>query len=443
VGGVGGTGSVGGVGAFGGTGALGGSGAVGGSGGSGGTPTGTPVQAIRCNGELPMVMLAQGLEPAAPLDHLAVYTYGNATPVDSIGVPCDGAPERAACEMEYAAVVASYVPPLLRPLAFSGGVSTNTYVVFTRGAEVRLVPDNVALVPLLGEIDTPNEALLSFHVNGYAANCQQLYEYDGGYYMIVSAVPQGCGPGYYTYRLQVTTEGEVSVTGVGMMFQGCVGRRPHGLALSTPHGDSETGRHYARIAELEAAAVIAFERMLIDLADAGAPLALLRRVEDAQRDEVRHARVMAALAARYGAAVAKPRVPPRRTPTLLEMALENIAEGCVRETWGALSARYQSQAAESFADRQIWGAVADDEARHAELSWDLHAWFMTKLSPAERAEVEAAQQRAWDELVVELGSEPDRDVQRLAGVPSRSMALELARDLAVQLRSFKGETHAA
>jgi hypothetical protein len=125
------------------------------------------------------------------------------------------------------------------------------------------------------------------------------------------------------------------------------------------------------------------------------------------------------------------------------MALENVAEGCVRETWGALSARYQSRTAESFADRQIWSAVADDEARHAELSWDLHTWLMTKLSPAERTEVEAAQQRAWDELVVELGEEPHRDVQRLAGVPSRSMALELARELAVQLRSFKGETHAA
>jgi hypothetical protein len=193
-------------------------------------------------------------------------------------------------------------------------------------------------------------------------------------------------------------------------------------------GAPATGRYYARIAELEAAAVIAFDFMLLELTEAGAPEALLGRVEDARRDEVRHAHVMAALAGRYGAEVTKPHVAPRQTPTLLEMALENMAEGCVRETWGALSARYQSQAAESFAERLLWSEVADDEARHAELSWDLHAWLMSRLSHAEQLEVEAAQRNAWDELVLELDAEPDREVQHLAGVPSRSMALELARD---------------
>jgi hypothetical protein len=312
----------------------------------------------------------------------------------------------------------------------------------TRGSSVQLVADPAALVALLGEIDTPNEALLSFFVSGHAATCQQLYEYDGGYFTLVTAQP-GCGPGYLSYRLEVTTEGAVSATGLGVMVQACVGRRPPGLALSAPGGDSTIGRYYARIAELEAAAVIAFELLLIQLADAGAPLSLLRRVEDAQRDEERHARVMTALAGRHGAVVTTPRVPPRRTPTLLEMALENMAEGCVRETWGALTARYQSQTAETFADRQVWSDIADDEARHAELSWDLHAWLVGQFSPEEQREVEAAQRRAWDELVLELDAEPDQDVRRLAGVPSRSTALELARDLAVQLRGWSGAPRAA
>jgi hypothetical protein len=262
--------------------------------------------------------------------------------------------------------------------------------------------------------------------------------------MVVSAPPAGCGPSYLSYRLQVTTEGAVSATGLDQMTQGCVGRRPRGLELSSVvTGAPATGRYYARIAELEAAAVIAFDIMLLELTEAGAPEALLRRVEDARRDEVRHARVMAALAGRYGAEVTKPHVAPRQTPTLLEMALENMAEGCVRETWGALSARYQSQAAESFAERLLWSEVADDEARHAELSWDLHAWLMSRLSHAEQLEVEAAQRNAWDELVLELDAEPDREVQHLAGVPSRSMALELARDLAVQLKGWSRAQHAA
>jgi hypothetical protein len=125
------------------------------------------------------------------------------------------------------------------------------------------------------------------------------------------------------------------------------------------------------------------------------------------------------------------------------MALENVAEGCVRETWGALSARYQSHTAESFADRLIWGEVADDEARHAELSWDLHRWLMSRLSPAEQREVEESQRQAWDELVLELDAEPDREVSRVAGVPSRSTALELACDLAVQLKGWSRAPKAA
>jgi hypothetical protein len=316
--------------------------------------------------------------------------------------------------------------------------------MFTRGADVGMVIDNDGLVPLLGEIDTPNEALLSFHVNGFSGNCWQLFEYADGYYMIVSTTPTSCGPGYLHHRVQVTTQGAVSATGFGMMTPGCVGRRPRGLQLSKVVSNaSVTGCYYARIAELEAAAVIAFDFMLAELTQAGAPETLLRRVEDAQRDEVRHARVMATLAQRYGADVKQPHVAPRGTPTLLAMALENVAEGCVRETWGALSARYQSRTAASAADRSIWSEVADDEARHAELSWDLHAWFMSQLSHAEQLEVEAAQRRAWDELLLELEAEPDGEVQHLAGVPSQSTALELVKELAAQLDGWSRAQQAA
>jgi hypothetical protein len=279
---------------------------------------------------------------------------------------------------------------------------------------------------------------------GYAGHCQALDEYDGGYYMTVPLAPNGCAPGYLSHRLQVTTDGAVSAMGIGAMRMGCVGRRPRGFELSQPvAGAPATGRYYARIAELEAAAVIAFDFMLAELTEAGAPEGLLRRVEQARGDELRHARVMSAVAARYGAMVTEPHVAPRAARTLLAMALENITEGCVRETWGALSARYQSRTAESAADRLLWGEIADDEARHAELSWDLHAWFTSQLSEAEKLEVEAAQQRAWDELVHELDAEPDLEVRRLAGVPSRSMALQLAQDLAIQLDAWGRGKHAA
>lgn len=448
-GGVGGTGAggagVGGAGAMGGSGAVGGTGALGGTGGTGGTgglPMDTQVVPYGCGGDGAMPLLAHELDLPEPVDHLAVYQHGNPTPLDTEGVRCGGATDRAACESVYATLTPESFP--LRPLAIPYLAPALAYAVWTRGDEVAVVVDNDALGALLGPIDTPNEAALALWIGGYSALCQPLYENESGYYTLVTGVQVGCTGGYTSYLLQVTRDGTVSATGLGQQQFMCAGRRPRGLAPSTaPRGDSPVGRYYARVAELESAAVVAFERMLIDYADAGAPLVLLRRIEDAQRDEIRHTRVMSTLASTYGAEAATPRVAPRRTPSLLEMALENVTEGCVRETWGALSARYQSQAAETFTDRQIWSQVADEEARHAELSWDLHAWLMSRLSPAEQREVKEAQRRAWDELVLELAEEPDRDVQRVAGVPSRSTALELARDLAVQLEGWSHAPYAA
>jgi hypothetical protein len=409
----------------------------------GGTASG-PVIALGCEGGSSGARFAEGLLLPEAVEYLAVYRQGVVDPIDSTGVRCDGASDRLLCENAYAAAIAGYTPPLSRPAPLPSNYGMY-YVAFTRGGQVGFVIDTAGLSGLLGEVDTPNEALLAFLVGaGYPGHCQALYEYDGGYYTIVYLSPNGCAPGYLSHRLQVTTEGAVSAAGLGPMSMGCVGRRPRGLELShLVAGAPATGRYYARIAELEAAAVIAFDFMLAELTAASAPGVLLRRVEHARRDEVRHARVMAALATRYGAIVTEPSVAPRLTPTLLEMALENVMEGCVRETWGALSARYQSQMAESAAERLIWGEVADDEARHAALSWDLHAWFTSQLSEAEQLEVEGAQQRAWDELMRELDAEPDREVQRLAGVPSRSTALQLASDLAIQLTGWSRAERAA
>lgn len=437
---LGGTGALGGSGAVGGNGAVGGTGAVGGSGaagGMGGAPP-SPVVALGCGGDSAMPRLAEGLHLPEPVDYLAVYQHGVAEPLDSTGVRCDGAADLVLCETAYASAVAGYTPPLSRPVAIPYAAGFIGYVAFTRGDQVGIAPNIASVSKLLGEIDTPNEALLSFLVvAGYATNCQALYEYDGGYFTIVNTTPTGCGPGYLTHRLQVTTPGAVTAVGFGTMVMGCIGRRPRGFELSTLVTDAPAaGRYYARIAELEAAAVIAFDFMLAEFTEAGAPESLLRRVEDARHDEVRHARVMATLAGSYGATVKEPRVAPRPTPTLLEMALENVTEGCVRETWGALSARYQSHTAERLAERLIWGEIADDEARHAELSWELHAWLMSQLAREAQLEVEAAQQRAWDELVLELAADPEREVQRVAGVPSRSTALELARELAIQLQGW-------
>ena len=98
------------------------------------------------------------------------------------------------------------------------------------------------------------------------------------------------------------------------------------------------GAWLAHAAWLEAASVYAFFRLADELALHGAPIALVRIARQSAMDEMRHAAVVASLAARYGARPAAVEVDPPAARSLEAMAIENAVEGCVRETWGAIVA---------------------------------------------------------------------------------------------------------
>jgi len=59
--------------------------------------------------------------------------------------------------------------------------------------------------------------------------------------------------------------------------------------------------------------------------------------------------------------------------TLFEVALENAVEGCVRETYGAAVGAWQARRAPDDRVRRAFAPVVADEARHADLAWDVHA----------------------------------------------------------------------
>jgi hypothetical protein len=150
-------------------------------------------------------------------------------------------------------------------------------------------------------------------------------------------------------------------------------------------------------------------------------------------DESRHARTMAALARRHGAVVAAPRLGRGPARSLLEVAVENAVEGCVRETWGALSAAYSARAAADRAVRRAMAAIADDEARHAELAWAIDRWAAARLAPAERRLVEHARTHEAARLRAHLAAEPPVAVAALAGLPDAERACMLAGALAATL----------
>ncbi|WP_272084704.1 hypothetical protein [Nannocystis bainbridge] len=215
----------------------------------------------------------------------------------------------------------------------------------------------------------------------------------------------------------------------------CEGRR-HASVASRGHGsDAEAAAAWlARAAHDEAASVHAFHALAQELAGLGAPAELLARIDAAAADEVRHARVVADAARARGAEVTPPACVAVAERDLLAIAVENAVEGCVRETWAALSAAHQARFAAEPAMRSMYVEIAADEARHAELAWAIDAWLMGQLDVAGRAEVAAARQAAIAELDASLQRLEVPALQRL-GVPSAAVATRLCAELDAALWS--------
>lgn len=200
--------------------------------------------------------------------------------------------------------------------------------------------------------------------------------------------------------------------------QECIsGRRPPGLV---GHG---AGSWLVACARLEAASVPAFLRTAHELARADAPAALIAEARRAARDEVRHARAIAALARRAGHALAPVVIAPSPLRSLADLAEDNAAEGCARETYGALVATHQARRAQAPAIRAALAPIARDETRHAAFSFALDRWARTRLSrtaarrltDARRAALTDLQPTAPDALLGLPGPQLVGDVRRLLG----------------------------
>lgn len=218
----------------------------------------------------------------------------------------------------------------------------------------------------------------------------------------------------------------------------CKGGRHHADLLGTNRGrgPDATAAWLAREATAEAGSVLAFRRLAAELVSHGAPGALVDRARAAARDEVRHARAVRRLAAARGGVCERVRARRPSARSLLELARENAVEGCVHETFAAARAAWQAEHATDASVRRVACGLAQDEAGHADLAADLHAWALSVLAPEQAAEVEAARVGAWRRLVDAPPHEPDVDAVAV-GVPTRDtagrLALALARGLGVAL----------
>ncbi len=214
------------------------------------------------------------------------------------------------------------------------------------------------------------------------------------------------------------------------------GRRPEGMPAAATQesggggggggdGAGALGAWFANLAHLEGASIAAFRTLRAELAAHGAPHELVRMAERAARDEVRHTRATARLARRFGGAPKLPKVLRGSLRSLEALAIENAAEGCVRETFGALLARHQAEHAADAEVRAEMARIADDETRHAALAWAVAHWAEGQLDEGARARVRAAREEAVRELRRDAAHPTPAALTETAGLPSARVATAL------------------
>ncbi|MEW6430225.1 MAG: ferritin-like domain-containing protein [Myxococcota bacterium] len=394
-------------------------------------------QAPACeNGSLAMTGLAPAVIPDVIELRQSFDTFGGtSTPPTTrtrTGTACATATDKRACDTAFTALApdAGFADSCLQ-------ICVSYFLATTRGDEVKAVASLDELKTFLGTIDTAQEAALLAFANKYSFDCSRLDRggvkaREGGGFDVIAVQGNTCGPGsrLTRYYLNVSPTGAVTETSSEVAEYGdpncAIGRRPLGLASNGRTAcDGALGRHFAIAAHLEAASVHAFERLRAELALHGAGDALEGAAVLSAVEEVQHAHVTARLAERFGAAVEPPRVMPKPLRSLLEVALDNAVEGCVRETYGALVAHHQAAHAADAEIREVMTRIAGDETRHAELSWDIAAWAQTRLSPSERAQVRQAQREAVAKLRAELSVPVDPALVETAGLPDAASAVAM------------------
>jgi hypothetical protein len=402
-----------------------------------------------------------------------------ATDGETNGTLCAGASDKAACLDK---VKGFRVLPPTRDACqteFAGsphqgvGCATN-YFLYTRGDEIGVARSDGEKRALMASFDTIEEALWaasriasrSCGTNGDLPESQFRNTADGGWDLKLYD-EENCGKETFAVTVHVSANGdatEVSREALNKKPSCAVaGRRPDGLSpealcasrlsrldalrLDALRLDDDAaaidggvlGAHFAEMATLEAASVIAFRRLYRDLARHGAPTDLLERARKAARDEIRHARATGKLAEKFG--VAAPRMPKIEREdlgrSLMTIAKENAREGCVRETYGAMVAHLQVVRAGDADVRDVMAAIADEETEHAALSWDIAEWIESQLDGEQRKELAGERRRAFDQLKTDLALEDLRagdDAVALAGHPTSVEALSMLDALAPTLR---------
>jgi hypothetical protein len=391
-----------------------------------------------CEGTAPRLF-----DESALLEHDFVGAYaapdgrGSVSLVSAIGTQCGGASDPAGCEVT---------------LMEARDLAGSRFVLTTRGDTITGHRTPEEIDAHFGDVTSATDAQLRVWARGYSISCEDpqrggVREVEGGWEVVATRYEQICNP-ILTVRTVFFVAHDGTVTAlsreeISRQDGACIGRRPEGLirarrAETVGRSDVDrrdpVGLFFARIAHLEAAAVPAFEILARELEALGAPRALVSGARAAAADEVRHAIVTSAIARRRGVEPAPIRIAPRPLRDRLALARDNVAEGCVRETFGALVGTYQAMRAEDDDIAEAMVGIAADETGHAALSHAIATWALTGIDDEpSRESLRAERRRAIAVLREEAHAEHDPVVARAAGLPAPALAVSwvdrLDRDL--------------
>jgi hypothetical protein len=391
-----------------------------------------------------------------PVDYASIHRQSVGEPrgipptytVIETGTACFRARNRAACEAEVAAA------QTVHPSCDSRNLCPR-FLITTEGDQVTRTELRYNMLTLLGTIDDANEAIALALFDGYPIECNGDGP-DARGTMTRSRLSgalqrdavfdlrtkwEDCRAGaVFDQTLHVTSAGKVIDDGEVLVARTSTrrcstGRRPVGLCLRpASHAALGLGPFLADTARLEAASVYAFERLARELAALSAPVELIAAAARSAQDEVRHARVMTALARSWGGEPEEVHVTPLPLRAPFAIALDNAVEGCVRETHGALIAQHQALAARDPEIRSALTAIAADETRHALLSWQVAHWLEPRLPVAEQAALAGARVAALQELQREREPGLSAHEAALIGWPSARVASALIAQLGHSLQ---------
>lgn len=408
--------------------------------------------ACNSNGSLSIV----GLKPTRAVNYIELRTGfgrgqelglpdGGANVISTSGTKCETATNPAMCKTGLEALNSRS-----GFYELCGQICVGYQLATSEGDLVTLIDTPQGFKDFLGPIDSPQEAAWRALTEGYDFACYDGAKYktgirtlSSGGFEAVALQGSTCGPGtsLKQYLLRVGSDGTVTKVDEELLEVGnpncAVGRRPEGLVDSRrTRARSPLARHFEATASLEAAAVEAFIVMERELVAHGAPSSLSLRARIAAEEERRHTHTMASLARRFGGNPVRPTMERRPIRSLDAMALENVVEGCVRETFGALLAQRQGLLASDDEVRASHQTIAAEETTHAALSWDLHGWMNRRLGSRPRRELVQASRRAVETLKHEFCATPERELANTAGLPSGDEAVAMIDGLDAQL--FRG-----